>query len=159
MSIEHADLPIAAVQFHRESPGVPKERMITAMIEPDNWLTKARQGAPPCDPGRRERQRYRSDDQAGLKETRWLATSNGPDLAPGAMHSELTGKAADSVPATAAEGPTPRRRETARRPLSVGNRRRDEVQVLAVRRGSSSSFDRARFQSAAARGLGLVDHI
>jgi hypothetical protein len=25
--------------------GVPKERMITAMIEPDNWLTKARQGA------------------------------------------------------------------------------------------------------------------
>jgi hypothetical protein len=23
--------------------GVPKERMITVMIEPDNWLTKARQ--------------------------------------------------------------------------------------------------------------------
>jgi hypothetical protein len=45
ISIEHADLPIAAVQFHRESPWVPKERMITAMIEPDNWLTKAWQGA------------------------------------------------------------------------------------------------------------------
>jgi hypothetical protein len=25
--------------------GVPKERMITVMIEPDNWLTKARQGS------------------------------------------------------------------------------------------------------------------
>src|ERR1700752_2415049 len=24
--------------------GVPKERMITVIIEPDNWLTKARQG-------------------------------------------------------------------------------------------------------------------
>jgi hypothetical protein len=25
--------------------GVPKERMITVMIEPENWLTKARQGS------------------------------------------------------------------------------------------------------------------
>jgi hypothetical protein len=25
--------------------GVPKERKITVMIEPDNWLTKARQGS------------------------------------------------------------------------------------------------------------------
>jgi hypothetical protein len=25
--------------------GVPKERMITVMIEPDDWLTKARQGS------------------------------------------------------------------------------------------------------------------
>jgi hypothetical protein len=25
--------------------GVPKERMITVIIEPDNWLTKARQGS------------------------------------------------------------------------------------------------------------------
>jgi len=25
--------------------GVPKERMITFMIEPDNWLTKVRRGA------------------------------------------------------------------------------------------------------------------
>ena len=25
--------------------GVPKDRMITVMIEPDNWLTKARQGS------------------------------------------------------------------------------------------------------------------
>jgi hypothetical protein len=45
MSIEHADLPIAAVQFHRESPWRSEGRMITAMIEPDNWPTKARQGA------------------------------------------------------------------------------------------------------------------
>jgi len=28
-----------------ERLGVPKERMITVMIEPDNWLTKARQGS------------------------------------------------------------------------------------------------------------------
>jgi hypothetical protein len=40
MSIEHADLPIAAFTANRL--GVPKERMITVMIEPDNWLTKAR---------------------------------------------------------------------------------------------------------------------
>ena len=45
MSIEDADLPIAAVQFTANRLGVPKERMITAMIEPDNCLTKARQGA------------------------------------------------------------------------------------------------------------------
>ena len=25
--------------------GVPKERIITVIIEPDNWLTKARQGS------------------------------------------------------------------------------------------------------------------
>ena len=25
--------------------GVPEERMITVIIEPDNWLTKARQGS------------------------------------------------------------------------------------------------------------------
>ena len=25
--------------------GVPKERLITVMIEPENWLTKARQGS------------------------------------------------------------------------------------------------------------------
>jgi hypothetical protein len=43
---------------------------------------------------------------------------NGPDLAPHAMHSELTGKAAASVPTTAGEGRTPRRRETDRRPLT-----------------------------------------
>ena len=28
-----------------ERLGVPKERMITVMIEPDDWLTKARRGS------------------------------------------------------------------------------------------------------------------
>ena len=73
MSIEHADLPMPPSSFTANRPGVPKERMITVMIEPDNWLTKARQGAQPCDPGRRERRRYRSDDQAGSKGSRAAA--------------------------------------------------------------------------------------
>jgi hypothetical protein len=45
MSIKHADLPIAAVQFHRESPWRSKRAHDYRMIEPDNWLTKARQGS------------------------------------------------------------------------------------------------------------------
>jgi hypothetical protein len=51
----------------------------------------------------------------------------------------------------------PRNRQEAAKPRQLPAR--DEVQVLAVRRGSSSSFDRARCQSAAARGIGASDHI
>jgi Protein of unknown function (DUF2442) len=42
---------------------------------------------------------------------------NGPELAPDTMHSELTGKPPPQS-TTAGEGRTPRRRETATRPLS-----------------------------------------
>jgi|SRR6516162_1624819 len=45
MSIEHADLPMPPSSFTANRLGVPKERMITFMIEPDNWLTKVRRGA------------------------------------------------------------------------------------------------------------------
>jgi len=55
MSIEHADLPIAAVQFHRESPW----RSEGAHDYRDQAGQLADQGtaeiAPPCDPGRPER--------------------------------------------------------------------------------------------------------
>jgi hypothetical protein len=74
MSIEHADLPIAAVQFHRESPSRSEGAHDYVMIEPDNWLTKARQGiAPPCDPGRPERRNIdRMIKQAQKKSSRCL---------------------------------------------------------------------------------------
>jgi hypothetical protein len=43
MSIEHADLRSPPSSFTANRLGVPKERMIAVMIEPD--LTKTRQGS------------------------------------------------------------------------------------------------------------------
>jgi hypothetical protein len=86
---------------------------------------------------------------------------NAADLAPDAMHSELTGKPPPQS-TTAGEGRTPRRRETATKPLSLANFRRDNgVQVPAVRRGSSSNFDRASRRSAPSNSARseMVDHI
>jgi hypothetical protein len=42
--------------------------MITVMIEPDNWLTKARQGSRRLVIRGGLSDEYRSDDQAGSKE-------------------------------------------------------------------------------------------
>jgi hypothetical protein len=63
MSIEHADLPIAAV---RESPwrseGAHDHRYDRAGQLADQGTAGI---AAPCGPGKHERRRYRSDDQAG----------------------------------------------------------------------------------------------
>jgi hypothetical protein len=79
---------------------------------------------------------------------------NGPNLAPDAIHSELP-ESRRLSPDHSRRRPNatpPRNRQEAPRLGRLPAR--DEVQVLAVRRGSGSSFDRARCQSAAARGIG-----
>jgi hypothetical protein len=45
ISIEQPIYRSPPSSFTANRLGVPKERMITVMIESDNWLTKARQGS------------------------------------------------------------------------------------------------------------------
>jgi hypothetical protein len=74
MSIEHADLPFAAVQFRRESPwrseAAHDHRYDRVGQLADHGTAVI---APPRDPGRSERRRYRSDDRAGSKGSRAAA--------------------------------------------------------------------------------------
>jgi hypothetical protein len=66
MSIEHADLPIAAVQSHHESPWRSERAHDYRYDRAGQLADQGTMGiAPPCDPGLPERQRYRSDDQHG----------------------------------------------------------------------------------------------
>ena len=56
MSIEHADLPIAAVQFHRESPWRSEGAHDYRYDRAGQLADQGTEGiAPPCDPGRPER--------------------------------------------------------------------------------------------------------
>ena len=74
MSIEHADLPMPPSSFTANRLGVPKERNHYFYDGAGQFADQGTTGsAPPRDPGRPERRRYRSDNQAGSKGSRAAA--------------------------------------------------------------------------------------